>query len=43
METVRDECRSVEAQLQEREVALTAARGNIKLLTSQIQTKVSNT
>ena len=40
MESQREECRRVEAQLQKKEVALTAAQGKIELLTSEMQAKV---
>lgn len=40
VESQREECRSVEAQLQKKEVALTAAQGKIALLSSEIQAKV---
>ena len=41
VESSRLECRAVEAQLQKKEVALTAALGKIELLTSEIQAKVT--
>ena len=40
VESQREECRKVEAQLQKKEVALTAAQGKIDLLASEIQAKV---
>ncbi len=41
VESLREEVRGVEGQLQKREVACTAAQGKIELLTSELQAKVS--
>ena len=40
VESQREECKSVEVQLQKKEVACTAAQGKIDLLTSEMQAKV---